>query len=576
MSEGRLRFDSIRQRLIGSFLVTVVLLIAAGLIGRLSMTAMERNIRVALHNVQGEAQLSSHLSADVAQVIGAAIHYVDARDSASLLRFRTQGAEAHQIQKEMRNRIGQTAAELGLVAQIDDRLSEVEVRYDLAHRLADLGRRDLAVKVGEQAQPLVASLLAEVERLGLLQAQKVQEAADELARDTNRRSFILALTIVGAVLIAILTLVGTVRWISRPLARLVDHARELSRGNLTVRTDTGDMPLEFEELASAMNVTSESLANIATVASRTSDDVSTSAHQLASVSEQIALSAGQMASAMSDVTSGAEGQVREIRGVDEALAAMRTRAQGMLAGAEEVSTLSASIEQSAAEKRAEIERTLLILKDVRDSVQQASHEVAQLTATTDNIGKFVVAVSRIAEQTNLLALNAAIEAARAGQAGRGFAVVADEVRKLAEQAQSAADDVVLLTTQVTQRVQSTARVMETGASRVREIETVSREVDLALSSISLAAERTRAAASSVTFAALENVQMVEGAASGLASVARTAESHAAAAEEVSASTEEQSAACEEMSSSSTHLLEGATRLRELVGGLRTDRGGPRQ
>ena len=570
MSDGGLRFDSIRQRLIGSFLVTVVLLIAAGLIGRLSMTAMERNIRIALRSVQDEAQLSSRLSADVAQVIGAAVHYVDSRDSVSLARFRTQGAEAHQVQKDMRNRAGQTAAELGLVAQIDDRLSELEVRYDLAHRLADLDRRDAAARAAELAQPLVTLILSDVERLGLLKAQKVQEAAEELARDTNRRSFVLLLTIVGAVLIAVLTLVGTVRWIARPLSRLVEHARELSQGNLTVRTDTRDMPAEFEELASAMNVTSESLSNIATVASRTSDDVSTSAHQLASVSEQIALSAGQMASAMSDVTSGAEGQVREIRGVDEALAAMRSRAQGMLAGAEEVSTLSASIEQSAAEKRSEIERTLLILKDVRDSVQQASHEVAQLTATTENIGKFVVAVSRIAEQTNLLALNAAIEAARAGQAGRGFAVVADEVRKLAEQAQGAADDVVLLTTQVTQRVQATARVMETGASRVREIETVSREVDAALTTISAAAERTRAAASGVTFAALENVQMVEGAASGLANVARTAESHAAAAQEVSASTEEQSAACEEMSSSSTHLLEGATRLRELVGGLRTE------
>ena len=166
-------------------------------------------------------------------------------------------------------------------------------------------------------------------------------------------------------------------------------------------------------------------------------------------------------------------------------------------------------------------------------------------------------------------MNAAIEAARAGHAGRGFAVVADEVRKLAEQAQAAADDVVLLTSQVTNRVTSTARVMEAGASRVREIERVSRDIDSALTTISSAAERTRHAASSVTFAALENVQMVEGAVSGLLTVSKTAESHAAAAQQVSASTEEQSAACEEMSSSSSHLLEGATRLRELVGGLRT-------
>jgi methyl-accepting chemotaxis protein len=121
-----------------------------------------------------------------------------------------------------------------------------------------------------------------------------------------------------------------------------------------------------------------------------------------------------------------------------------------------------------------------------------------LNRTAEDINKFVASVSRIAEQTDLLALNAAIEAARAGQAGRGFAVVADEVRKLAEQAQAAADDVVRLTSVGDGTVATTARAMETGASRVGEIERVSRDIDGALRTITAAAERTRDAASSVT------------------------------------------------------------------------------
>ncbi len=564
------RLDSIRRRLLASFAVIIALLAVAGIVARLSMSAMERTIRSTLGNAQEEAQLSTRLSAAVAQELSAATHYVVQRDTASLARFRATGFDAHGVQKSMRNRAGQSPAELSLAADIELSLSELEAYFALAHRQADLDRREAALATADKAEPLVTKLLVDVQRLGIVKAQKVQAAAVELGDETTRRSAILLLTILAGIVISIITVVTTVRWIAQPLSQLVAHARQLSMGNLSVRTPTGDLPFEFEALAGAMNVTSESLANVATVALRTADDVSTSAHQLASVSEQIALSAGQMASAMTEVTSGAEGQVREIRGADQALQTMRARAQGVLAGAEEVNTLAGSIEAVAAEKKIEIERSLAMMQNVRDTVLKAAAEAQTLTATAEDIGTFAVTVGRIAEQTNLLALNAAIEAARAGHAGRGFAVVADEIRKLAEQAQAASDDVVELTRQVSQRVTAASKTMESGAAQVRDIEHVARDVDAALVTIAQAAERTRAAASSVTFAAIENVEAVEATAGSLGAVARTAESHAAAAEEVSASTEEQSAACEEMTSSSAHLLDGATKLRELVGGLRAN------
>ena len=112
--------------------------------------------------------------------------------------------------------------------------------------------------------------------------------------------------------------------------------------------------------------------------------------------------------------------------------------------------------------------------------------------------------------------------------------------------------------------------MEQGVTQVGEIERVSRELDSALSTILAAAERTRAAAATVTTAATENARAVDSAAANLGLVARTAESHATAAMQVSASTEEQSAACEQMSMASTQLFHGSHVLRDLVGELKTD------
>ncbi|HET6681559.1 MAG TPA: methyl-accepting chemotaxis protein [Gemmatimonadaceae bacterium] len=568
MAGPRVRLGSIRQRLIAGFSVLVLLLLAAGIFGRAAIADMSIVIRETLGSVQSEGALSSRLTASVAQELNTASAYHGRGDSLLVAEFRRLGSEAHRATRDMNKLPGQTPDEIALVAAIDAKLSALEIRYAHAHRLADLGRMAASESEATRAREMVNPLLADVQNLGSIKARGITAASDKLGGEADRRAAFLIVAIAVAVLIAIMIVINTVRWITRPLGALVIHARELSDGNLAVRT-TEELPGEFRELASAMNTTAESLSKVASVATITADDVSSSAHDLSEVAEQISVSASQMASSMSDITEGAESQVAQLRQIDEALRALREGAEDMQQGADTVNELAGSIEHSAQSKRTEIVRAMGILTDVRTSVQQAAAEVVELNRTAENINKFVASVSRIAEQTDLLALNAAIEAARAGQAGRGFAVVADEVRKLAEQAQAAADDVVQLTSVVTARVATTTRAMDAGVSRVGEIERVSRDIDMALDEIGAAAARTREAACNVTDAAGRNSEVVNVAALGVDSIARTAEGHAAAAQEVSAATQEQSAACEQMSSASSQLLAGSTQLRELVGGLKT-------
>jgi methyl-accepting chemotaxis protein len=564
----RIKLNTIRGRLWLGFGILVGLLIIAGAVARSSFSGMSDTITQSLADVQAEAQLASLLSADAAKTIEAGSRYIETRDSAALNAFRKFGWAAHDVQRRMNDRPGQSATEVATVASIENKLSAMEVSYALAHRLADLGRIDDARKAAAQARGSIDELLNNIELLGSLKAQKVAEARDHLASETQRRSAWL-ITLIGlALVIGVLVVMYTVRRIGEPLDRLVQHARRLSDGDLSSRVDT-DMPGEFSILALAMNQTGESLSRVVTVTARTAEEVSSSAHDLASVSEQISLSASQMASAMTEVSHGAEVQVQQLRSVDDTLQAIREAADGVKVRSAEVTDLARSIEGAAHAKRMEIDRALGILVDVKHSVERAAAEIRALNTTVSDIGRFVASVGQIADQTNLLALNAAIEAARAGDAGRGFAVVADEVRKLAEQSQKAADDIVTMTTQVTARGTSSARAMESSAGSVGEIERVSRDIDAALRTITDAAEKTRVAAVGVTGAAEANAFAVNSAATSLESIAKTAEGHAAAAEQVNASTQEQSAACEQMTSASNVLLGGANQLRELVGGLRT-------
>ncbi len=559
---------TIRARLLAGFGAVIVLLAVAGIVGRVSMTSLSQRINATLAATRREARLSNDITSNVSQELSAGGRYLESPDTASQNAFRAYGWAAHRAQKELNAGQGMNADDIALVASIDVRLSTLETEIAVAHRLKDLKRDKEASTAEAHAHVSESALLASVQQLGQRRSRQMERTSQDLRAEADRRSLLLVAFILGAMLLGLGIVTSTVRSISGPLARLVKHARALSTGHLEVRTTT-DMPGEFRELAIAMNSTADSLAKLVDVATSTAEDVSTSAHQLASAAEQISHAAGHTATAMSDVTEGAELQVTALRTVDDSFHVMRTSADSVRTGASQVRQLAEGIEISAREKRTEIDRALGILAEVRTSVDRAAAEVHELTGVAESINRFVAIVSRIAEQTNLLALNAAIEAARAGSAGRGFAVVADEVRKLAEQAQTAADDVVQLTAVVTARVGSTTQAMQAGASRVREIQRVSKDIDAALSSITNAAKLTLTAAGDVTVAADENVNAVLGASRGISQAARTAEGHAAAAEEVSASTQEQSAACEEMSSASASLLTGASRLKEIVSGLRT-------
>ena len=93
--------------------------------------------------------------------------------------------------------------------------------------------------------------------------------------------------------------------------------------------------------------------------------------------------------------------------------------------------------RQAGELRSHIQRARTDLQASSDRTQANAQRVSE-------IQRVIVLLKDISDQTALLALNAAIEAARAGDSGRGFAVVADEVRRLAERSKAAAADIAKL------------------------------------------------------------------------------------------------------------------------------------
>ncbi|HEX6367844.1 MAG TPA: methyl-accepting chemotaxis protein [Longimicrobium sp.] len=559
-------WSGIRSRLVLGFGIVLVLLAIAGGVGWRSMTVLTGAIRHSMQGVEQDARLSVTLSTDVAREIAVAARYIEHGESAAV-EFDSLRWQTHRTQRQLLRRDGQTQEEVELVVGIDQRLSEAEVRYVAARRLAELDRADEASAQADTARAIEAAMLGDLSRLAQVKGARVGAAERELEGDASAWRLILAGLLLTALLIGCAVVYAVLRSITGPLDKLAAHAGRLSEGDLTARTDDR-LPDELHILATAMNRTSDSLSRIGAGAGQAADGITASAEDLTTISIQLAAAVGEVTMSIEQVSEGATGQVAQLRRVDTALHAMLETAQRMVADVREVAGLAASIEHEAQARRAETERTIGTLFKIKATVEAAAEETVALNAAVADVSSFVRTVNDIAEQTNLLGLNAAIEAARAGEEGRGFAVVADQVRKLAMQAREGAENVATITRTITQRVNSTALAMQAGATHVEEIERVAHAVEGALTTIVHAAERTRVAADRVTGLAEGNAAAAVDAATGIAAVAETAVVHAETAEGVRAATAQQESACRMVAEATERLTGNAGELRSLVGGLR--------
>jgi methyl-accepting chemotaxis protein len=266
----------------------------------------------------------------------------------------------------------------------------------------------------------------------------------------------MGVAILGFILALILGVIIS-RSISVPLNTLAGQAHQLADGDLRVKIDccSGD---EVGELSEAFRTMTENLRSTISKVSDTSNQVASAANQLQSTAEQIATGAEEVAAQAGTVATAGE----------EMSATSGDIAQNCQMAAEGAQRAS----QTASEGSAIVERTVLVMGQIAEKVQETAKTVESLGARSDQIGAIIGTIEDIADQTNLLALNAAIEAARAGEQGRGFAVVADEVRALAERTTRATKEIGEMIKAIQKETKGAVIAMEQG---VRQVETGTEE-----------------------------------------------------------------------------------------------------
>ena len=309
--------------------------------------------------------------------------------------------------------------------------------------------RDLDALTDKSVKALRSDMLKIEELL-----EKDSKKADE-EFDSTRKAALIEALIIG--LIGILLQAGLATWMLRAIMKPVDALRLMlmdisqGEGDLTKRLDDTTRD-ELAEISKYFNLFIEKLRTIISNISQTSNQVATAANQLQSTAERIATGSEEVAAQASTVATAGE----------EMSATSGDIAQNCQMAAEGAQRAS----QAASDGAAVVERTVAVMGQIAEKVQESARTVESLGARSDQIGNIIGTIEDIADQTNLLALNAAIEAARAGEQGRGFAVVADEVRALAERTTRATKEIGEMIKAIQRETKGAVTAMEQGVHQV--------------------------------------------------------------------------------------------------------------
>ncbi len=447
---------TIRQRLLGSFAIILVLMIAMASVAYTRLAIIEKAANSAATESIPGLYFSSAVRDTLIMTYALTVEQLGQGDILAMRkleeRWKTRRQELNELIGKY-EKIVKTDQEQELFTAFKEQLGPFHsAEQDILKLSADMKYDEVNDMWRNQLDPAFEKAHVAIQAIIELNKTNASQSVDEITDAIGNAKLWMAVSFVAALLFTLICAYALTIGISRPLHQLNEIVAIMRVGDFSRRL-TLEQRDEFHSLADGFNRMTDELTALVGQIQRSSTQVNTSVADIAATAKQQQATASEIAATTT-----------EIGATSKEISATSRELVKTIGEVSEVTEHSAALAGSGQSSLSNMEDTMGRIMEAAGSINA---KLVVLNEKAGNINQVVTTITKVADQTNLLSLNAAIEAEKAGEYGRGFAVVATEIRRLADQTAVATFDIEKMVKDIQSAVAAGVMGMDKFSEEVR-------------------------------------------------------------------------------------------------------------